>query len=295
MIPVIDTATQMAAQTHAWREQGLRVGLVPTMGALHQGHLSLVRAAARRADRVVTSIFVNPLQFAQGEDLDRYPRDLERDRELLSGCGCDLIFTATPEAMYPEGFGTCVVNDRLASRLEGAARPTHFRGVLTVVTKLFHIVQPHVACFGQKDAQQAVLIRRMVVDLNFPLEICVEPIVRATDGLALSSRNAYLSAEGRKQAVALYRSLLAAERLFHSGERRAVALIGAARATLEAEPGVRPDYVALVDPAQLLDREQCTPDGLLLIAARVENIRLLDNLLLLGSEASKAPDRESDS
>lgn len=280
MIPVLDSAVQMSAASQTWRREGLSVGLVPTMGALHEGHLSLVRAAARKTDRVVTSIFINPLQFAPDEDLGRYPRNLDRDRELLSGCGCDLVFTTTPEEMYPQGSCTFVVNDRMAGLLEGKLRQDHFRGVLTVVAKLFHIVQPQVACFGQKDAQQAVLIRRMVSDLNFPLEICVEPIVRAADGLALSSRNAYLSAEGRRRAVSLSRALQNAELLFLKGERRGEQLVRAARATLEAEPGVRPDYVVLVDPERLTDLSRCDPDGLLLVAARVESTRLIDNLLL---------------
>jgi len=284
VIPLIDSAAGIKTRTRGWRAEGLTVGLVPTMGALHEGHLSLVRAAARRADRVVVSIFVNPLQFAQGEDLDRYPRDLERDRELLSGCGCDAIYTTTPEEMYPDGFGTFVVNEALSKRLEGRHRPTHFRGVLTVVAKLFHLVQPQLACFGQKDAQQAVLIRRMVADLDFPVEICVEPIVREADGLALSSRNAYLSAGGRRRALSLSRALEDAERLFQKGERRADPLIAAARSILEAEPDVHPEYVALVDPEQLTDLERCDPCGLLLIAARVESTRLIDNRLLVGSD-----------
>ncbi|MFH0944381.1 MAG: pantoate--beta-alanine ligase [Planctomycetota bacterium] len=280
MIPVISDAREMTARSRAWRGSGQRIGFVPTMGALHEGHLSLVRAAIQVADRVVASIFVNPLQFGPGEDLDRYPRDLKRDRELLERAGCDLIFASSADEMYPPGYSTFVVNDGPAERLEGAIRPGHFRGVLTVVAKLFNIVVPDVAVFGQKDAQQAMLIRRMVRDLNFDLEMLVEPIVREADGLAISSRNVYLSDGGRGQAAWLFRALGRAEQRFRAGEREAGKLVGAARHALEFEAGLAVDYVTLVDPDSLEELERCDPAGLMLVAARVEEVRLIDNLLL---------------
>lgn len=280
MIPVISDAREMTAKSRDWKQSGLRIGFVPTMGALHEGHLSLVRAAVQAADRVVASIFVNPLQFGPGEDLDRYPRNLQRDGELLEQAGCDLIFTTSANDMYPQGYSTFVVNEGPAERLEGAVRPGHFRGVLTVVAKLFNIVLPDLAVFGQKDAQQALLIRHMVRDLNFDLELRVEPIVREADGLAMSSRNAYLTENGRRQAAWLRKALDRAQQLYQAGEREAGKLVGAARHALEVEAGLPVDYLTLVDPDSLDDLERCDPAGLMLVAARVEEVRLIDNLLL---------------
>ncbi len=284
MIPIVRGCAEMTRLARAWRGAGASLGFVPTMGALHEGHLSLMRAARARCARVVVSIFVNPLQFGPGEDLERYPRDLEGDRDKLAAVGCDAIFSASAQEMYPPGFATHVSNERLAARFEGALRPGHFRGVLTVVAKLLHVVQPDVAFFGQKDAQQALLVRRMVADLAFPVEIVVLPTVRAPDGLALSSRNAYLSAEGRARALGLSRALTAARAEHARGERRAAALLARARRELEEPPGLSVDYLALVDPETFEDLERCEPVGLLLLAARVDGTHLIDNALL-GSPA----------
>lgn len=281
-IPIVETIGTMKNLSRRWRSEGEVIGLVPTMGALHEGHLSLVRAAKAECTRVVVSIFVNPLQFGKNEDFTRYPRDLEKDARLLATVGCDAIFAARADAMYPPGFATIVRNDALSQRFEGAIRPGHFDGVLTVVLKLFNLVAPDVAYFGQKDIQQALLIRGMRRDLNLPLRIEVCPIVREPDGLAMSSRNVYLSREGRVAARALSRGLRAAEAAFVSGEREPSKLVALARGELEKEPLVTPDYVALTNARDLSEIASC--DGLhalvLLVAARVENTRLLDNLLL---------------
>lgn len=285
----------MTAASRSWREEGQLIGFVPTMGALHEGHLSLVRAASQECDRVVVSIFVNPLQFGPGEDFERYPRDLDGDRNLLEEAGCDVVFTSEADQLYPPGFSTYVVNDELGRRMEGEVRPGHFRGVLTVVAKLFHIVAPDLTYFGQKDAQQAVLIRRMVTDLHFPVEVRVMPIVRDVDGLALSSRNAFLSREGRGRAVSLSRGLENARSSFASGERRAAALTAAARETMERQEGVSIDYVVCVCAEDLRPVERCDRPALLLIAARVEGVRLIDNLVLSAGEAdgrAEAPRKE---
>jgi len=273
-------ATERCAR---WRKEGHTIGLVPTMGALHEGHLSLARAARAENDRVVVSIFVNPLQFGAGEDLDRYPRDLSNDTDMLRDVGVDAIFTTTPEQMYPAGFSTYVVNDAAASRFEGEVRPGHFRGVLTVVAKLFHIVPADVSYFGQKDAQQAMLIQRMVRELNFDMKVRVLPTVREPDGLALSSRNAYLSAEARQRARCLSRGLNAARALFDAGERDVAALLDAARNTISSTTEITVDYIALVDAATFEpvdDRGRVTADALLLVAAKVDGTRLIDNLML---------------
>lgn len=280
MITAPTIATVRAAVAEA-RRGGARVALVPTMGYLHQGHLSLVDEARRRSDFVVMSIFVNPLQFGAGEDLDRYPRDLERDAALAGGRGVDLLFVPTVDEMYPTGEPVVrVVPGRLAARLDGAARPGHFEGVLTVVAKLLNIVQPDVAIFGQKDFQQAVLVRRMVADLDLPVEIVVAPIVREADGLALSSRNVYLSPEERVAARALSRALGAADAAARAGERDAERLLAAMRGVLDAEPAVRAQYVELVDPATLEPVTTAVPGTVAAIAAFVGATRLIDNLVL---------------
>ncbi|MHB1796194.1 MAG: pantoate--beta-alanine ligase, partial [Acidobacteriaceae bacterium] len=224
------------------------VGFVPTMGALHAGHRSLVQAARQRCDIVVASIFVNPTQFAPHEDFSRYPRTLAEDCQMLEAEGVDVVFTPTAEAMYPPGASTFVEVEGVSDRLDGASRPGHFRGVATVVAKLFHSVQPDLAFFGQKDAAQVAVLRKMVRDLDFPLEIIVCPTVREPDGLAMSSRNRYLSAVERRQALTLSRALHAAEIQVTRGEHRATALLETMRATLHEEPAVRVDYIAVVDP-----------------------------------------------
>jgi pantoate--beta-alanine ligase len=278
---VVRTRAEVRAATAAAREAGHRVGLVPTMGYLHQGHLSLVDRARERAGCVAMSIFVNPLQFGPAEDLDRYPRDLERDLGLAEGRGVDLVFAPSAAEMYPGGEPrvSVVADPSLEDRLCGAARPGHFRGVLTVVAKLFGVFTPDVAVFGQKDLQQALLIRRMVADLDMPLEVDVAPIVRESDGLAMSSRNVYLSAEERARALALPRAVEAARSLFASGETDGSALRDAAWRALAA-PGVEVEYAEVVDPATLAPVERATPGAVCAVAARVGKTRLIDNGIL---------------
>lgn len=280
MIETLNSPAAMSTRAAAFARAGMRVGFVPTMGALHDGHLELVRTARAQNDVAVVSIFVNPLQFGPNEDFTRYPRDLDGDLAKLAPAGCDVVFTTDAASMYPRGFSTYVTNDALTDRFEGAVRPGHFRGVLTVVAKLFHLVRPTTAYFGQKDAQQALLIRRMVRDLDFPLDVRVLPTVREADGLARSSRNVFLSAIGRERGLALSRGLRAAASSYANGERGASALIAAARSELETTPGVTVDYVALVHADTLEDVAQADPRSLMLVAARVDGVRLLDNALL---------------
>lgn len=255
------------------------VGFVPTMGALHAGHRSLVRAARRECPVAVASIFVNPTQFAPNEDFSRYPRTLDEDCRMLEAEGVDVVFTPDAGAMYPPGAATFVEVPGIGDRLDGASRPGHFRGVATVVTKLFHIVQPDFAFFGQKDAAQVAVLRRMVRDLDFPLEIVVCPTVREADGLAMSSRNRYLSPAERQQALALHRALLTAGKQAEDGEHRASALLQSMTEIMNAEPTIRMDYIAAVDPETLLPVEDIRSGALLAIAAYVGNTRLIDNLL----------------
>lgn len=250
------------------------------MGALHEGHLSLVRAAKARCGAVAVSIFVNPRQFGPTEDLDRYPRTLEQDRKLLEQEGIDLLFTPPAEEMFPTDALTFVTVEELSSRLDGLSRPGHFRGVTTVVAKLFNILQPDAAFFGQKDAAQVAVLRRMARDLNFPVEIIVCPTVRESDGLALSSRNRYLSPQQRKSALALTHSLRALEAAFQSGEHRADVVLSAGLIILEAEPGLRVDYLAAVHPDTLEPLENLASGALLAVAAYVGETRLIDNVLL---------------
>ena len=250
------------------------------MGALHDGHLSLVRAARATCDVVVSSIFVNPTQFGPNEDLEKYPRSFERDRELLEREGVELLFVPSVQEMYPAGAVTWVTVEGLSGKLDGRSRPGHFRGVTTVVAKLFHIVEPDAAFFGQKDAAQLAIIRRMVRDLNLPLEIVACPIVRAPDGLAMSSRNAYLDPQHRKQALALHRSLSRVRQLVDAGERNAAKLAAAGREELRHEDLVRVDYFEIVDPDALDPVEDVSGGALVAVAAFVGTTRLIDNLLL---------------
>jgi pantoate--beta-alanine ligase len=272
------------ADLRAWlrehREAGRQLGFVPTMGFLHRGHLALVDEARRRSDVVLMSIFVNPLQFGPNEDLSRYPRDIEHDRALAGEAGVDAIFLPEVETMYPPGSEVRVVPGRLAERWEGAARPGHFTGVLTVVAKLFNLVQPDVAVFGQKDIQQATLIRRMVLDLDFGLELVVAPTVREADGLALSSRNVYLSPEDRGQAVGLNRALAAAHRAWQGGARSGPRLEGVVRETLRVYPGLGVDYIAVVSPDTLEPVTDADASTIVALAARVGRTRLIDNIVL---------------
>ncbi|MBZ5548550.1 MAG: pantoate--beta-alanine ligase [Acidobacteriia bacterium] len=257
-----------------------RLGLVPTMGALHEGHLSLVRAAKAHCDAVVVSIFVNPTQFGPTEDLAKYPRQFERDCALLERENVDILFAPSVDEMYPKGEATWVMVEGLSDRLDGRSRPGHFRGVTTVVAKLFHVIEPDVAFFGQKDAAQVAVIRRFVRDLNFPVEIAVCPIVREADGLAMSSRNAYLNPEERQRALVLQRSLRCVEEKLRTGEKSATRLITAAREVFAHEPQVRLDYFEIVDPDTLDPIELITGKTLVAVAAYVGTTRLIDNLLL---------------
>lgn len=255
-------------------------GFVPTMGYLHEGHLSLVRRARAENDRVAVSIFVNPTQFGPHEDYARYPRDLERDLRLLEPLGVDLVFVPSVEEMYPPGFQTWVIVEEVSRPLEGASRPGHFRGVATVVAKLFNILQPDRAYFGQKDAQQTVVIRRMVQDLNIPVEIVICPTVREPDGLAMSSRNTYLNPEERRAAMVLFRALQAAKARYEAGERDAERLREAMREVIRAEPLARIDYVSVAHPETLQELERVEGPALLSLAVYIGTTRLIDNLML---------------
>ena len=250
------------------------------MGALHEGHLSLVRAARAACECVAASIFVNPAQFGPNEDLAKYPRSFERDRELLERERLDVLFAPPVEEMYPPGAVTWVTVEELSGKLDGRSRPGHFRGVTTVVAKLFHIIEPDVAFFGQKDAAQVAIIRRMVRDLKLPVEIVGCPIVREADGLAMSSRNAYLDPQQRKQALVLRRSLLRAEKLLKEGEHNAAKLIAVAREEFSREAAVRVDYIEIVDSENLDPVKDVSRGALLAVAAYVGTTRLIDNLLV---------------
>ena len=256
------------------------VGLVPTMGYLHEGHLSMVRQARRECASVVVSIFVNPTQFGPREDLSKYPRDLQRDMDLLRPAGVDLVWTPTNEVMYPKGYQTWVTVDELTKPLEGAMRPGHFRGVTTVVAKLFNAALPQKAYFGQKDAQQAVVIRRMTQDMNFPIEIVVCPTVREPDGLAMSSRNVYLSPSERKAALVLSSSLLHAKDAFINGERETKVLRTLVLETLASEPTVKVEYVSCAHPDTLQELDGKVERVLISLAVLIGKTRLIDNIIL---------------
>jgi pantoate--beta-alanine ligase len=250
------------------------------MGALHEGHLTLVDAARRVSDAVVMSIFVNPLQFGAGEDLARYPRNLDRDRALVRERGVDLLFVPETAVMYPPGADTRVVPGDAAGLWEGAARPGHFTGVLTVVAKLFHLVEPDVACFGQKDIQQFTLIRRMVRDLDWNIRLERVPIAREPDGLAMSSRNVYLSPEDRREATGIHAALRATERAWAAGERHTGRLAAVAQGELELHRRLSAEYIAIMDPEELLPVAEAVPGTIVAIAARIGGTRLIDNVIL---------------
>ncbi|HSZ64201.1 MAG TPA: pantoate--beta-alanine ligase [Terriglobales bacterium] len=286
---IYSTITDARAASRAARASGKRVGLVPTMGALHEGHLSLVRAANAQCDSVAVSLFVNPTQFSPTEDLSKYPRQFDLDRRLLEKEGVDVLLAPSVEEIYPDSpaydaevphEATWVSVEGLSEKLDGRSRPGHFRGVTTIVAKLFHIIEPDAAFFGQKDAAQLAIIRRMVRDLNFPIEIVACPIVREPDGLAMSSRNAYLNAEERAHALVLHRALEQAKQEFRAGERVAPRLIAAAKEVFAAQPDVVLDYCEIVDPDTLDPVEHVSRKSLLAVAAYLGKTRLIDNLIL---------------
>jgi pantoate--beta-alanine ligase len=276
----IPTIAETKAACRQITRSGKTLGFVPTMGALHEGHLSLVRAAKARCDVVAVSIFVNPLQFGPTEDLDKYPRTLERDAGLLESLNVDLLFVPSAAEMYPAGAQTYVLVEELSNKLDGASRPGHFRGVATVVNKLFEIVRPDCAFFGQKDAAQVAVLRKMVNDLDMDVEIVVCPIVREKDGLAMSSRNAYLTPEQRQQGLVLHRALMRVQRLADQGERDAAKLADAGRQVIAEERGARLDYFAIVDAETLDPVADVARGALVAVAAYFGTTRLIDNLLL---------------
>lgn len=274
------TVKEVREQVKAWRKEGLSVGLVPTMGYLHEGHASLIKKAVEDNDRVVTSIFVNPMQFAPTEDLEAYPRDMEKDSKLCETLGVDLIFHPEPEEMYAPDFCTWVDMDVLSKTLCGKSRPIHFRGVCTVVSKLFHIVTPDRAYFGQKDAQQLAIIRRMVRDLNMDIEIVGCPIVREEDGLAKSSRNTYLNEEERKAALILSQSIFLGQKMVQEGETDAAKIKAAMVEKIQSEPLARIDYVEIVDGLSMQPVDTVQSPTLAAIAVYIGKTRLIDNFIV---------------
>ncbi len=277
---IIRSLTPMAAWSEQLRREGVRVGLVPTMGALHDGHRALIRKARLRCDALVVSIFVNPTQFGPQEDLAKYPRPIAHDHAMCRKEGVDVCFEPTAEGMYPNVFQTVVTLPTITRRWEGEIRPHHFSGVATVVTKLFGIVRPQVALFGQKDFQQSALVRQLVKDLNLGVEMVVCPTVRETDGLAMSSRNVYLSQEDRKRAITLYKSLRAGAEVIRRGVTNGKAVRSAMAHVLKKEPAITIDYLALCDPSTLEPLSVVTSRVVLLGAVRIGSVRLIDNLLV---------------
>ena len=270
---------EVRKQVKAWRKEGLSVGLVPTMGYLHEGHKSLIDRAVAENDRVVVSDFVNPIQFGAGEDLATYPRDIEADKKLCESAGADLIFHPAPEEMYAPDFSTFVETEGVSAGLCGKTRPTHFRGVCTVVSKLFHIVMPDKAYFGEKDAQQLAVIRRMVRDLNMDIEIVGCPIVREGDGLAKSSRNTYLSSEERKAALVLSKAVFAGKEMMEQGERDAAEIVSHMKSIIEAEPLAKIDYVEMVDADSIKPISVAQGRVLTAMAVYIGTTRLIDNFI----------------
>ena len=277
---IIRTISWMKQVAREARAQSRVVGLVPTMGALHEGHFSLIRAAKAECSPVVVSIFVNPKQFGPSEDFQKYPRAFEADRAALENLGVDYLFAPTPEEMYPPGFRTVVAVAGLSDKLEGRSRPGHFHGVTTVVLKLFEIVQPSFAYFGRKDAQQARIIRQMALDLDFDAQIIVRPILREHDGLALSSRNVYLQSDDRRAATELHRSLEAVRREIAAGQRDVLRLLSVLRQVLDAEPRIALDYAEIVDADTLDPVVTLRGNCLILLAAKLGKTRLIDNALI---------------
>ena len=277
---IVSTMREMCSISDELRKGGKTIVLVPTMGYFHEGHLSLMGEGRKRGDVLVVSLFVNPTQFGEGEDYKIYPRDFSRDKTLAEGIGVDILFVPTMEEMYPEGYETFVEVERLTESMEGRFRPTHFRGVTTVVAKLFNIVKPHIAIFGEKDFQQLVVIRRMVEDLNVGVEIIGMPILREQGGLAMSSRNQYLTPDQRKAALSLNHSLQKAFQLFRSGERNPRRIIDAVKRVIEVEGEVTIDYVEIRDAKTLEEIEIIEEQAIIALAAKVGKVRLIDNVIL---------------
>lgn len=276
----IENISRMSTFVKMMKKEGKSIGFVPTMGYLHEGHLSLVKAARKHTDVVVMSIFVNPIQFGPKEDFDKYPRDLKRDEEMAREAGVDVIFYPHLKDMYPEGYATYVTVERLTENLCAAARPGHFRGVATVVTKLFNIVKPDVAYFGQKDMQQAVMVKKMAYDLNMDVEVKIMPIAREKDGLAMSSRNTYLSDAERRDAVIIYQSLKNAESLIKNGERDAKKIVKAVEAAISSKQSARIEYVKVVDTKELKDLKVISGEAALAVAVYFGSTRLIDNITI---------------
>lgn len=276
---VVHKISEVREIVNTWKREGLSVGLVPTMGYLHEGHQSLIKKAVEQNDRVVVSVFVNPMQFGENEDLASYPRDLEKDKKLCEETGADLIFNPTPEEMYPEGFCSYVDMNSLTKELCGKSRPIHFRGVMTVVSKLFNIVTPNKAYFGMKDAQQLLIIKRMVKDLSFGIEIVGCPIVREEDGLAKSSRNTYLNEEERKAALILYKTINLGKKLLEEGERDISILLSKMKENINKEPLAKIDYVEVVDIESIEKVDTIKDTVLVAIAVYIGKTRLIDNFV----------------
>lgn len=277
---VITSIIEMQQEADRLRESGKKIGFVPTMGYLHEGHLNLVREAKKNSDVIVMSIFVNPTQFAPNEDFEDYPRNFDRDRLLAEKEGCDIIFYPDAKEMYPDKYLTYVEVEKITRILCGASRPTHFRGVTTIVSKLFNIVKPHIAVFGQKDYQQAVVIKKMTSDLNFDIKIIIAPIVREQDGLAMSSRNTYLSPAEREQALVLYQSLKMAEAEILSGENNAEVIKQKIRQMINKKPDAVIDYVEIVDSETLESQTSIKSDVVIALAVKVGKTRLIDNIIV---------------
>ncbi|MBP7056074.1 MAG: pantoate--beta-alanine ligase [Candidatus Omnitrophica bacterium] len=276
---VVDSISRMSTLSKLLRKEGKTVGFVPTMGYLHEGHLSLVSTAKKHTDTVVASIFVNPLQFGPSEDFEKYPRDFKRDETLAMNGGVDILFYPSLKEMYPEGHSTYIKVENLTSGLCGASRPCHFRGVTTVVAKLFGIVKPSVAYFGQKDAQQAYVIKKMAEDLNMDVEIKILPTVRESDGLAMSSRNIYLSDAERADAAVLYKSLTKAQSLLEAGERRPEVIIREMTAMISEAPSAKIDYIHIVDTKSLKPVDMISGEVLVALAVLIGKTRLIDNII----------------
>lgn len=280
---IIKDIKKMQKIAAKWRKKGLKIGFVPTMGFLHEGHLSLIKAAAK-CDRVVVSVFVNPMQFGVGEDLDKYPRDLRRDATLCEENGVDVLFVPSAEKLYPQSFASFVDVAKLGEKLCGKTRPTHFRGVCTILTKFFSIIRPNLAYFGQKDAQQSLIVRRFARDLNLGVKIKIRPIVREKDGLAKSSRNVYLSENERKAALCLSRAVFAAQKMLESGERSVAKIRTKMMAEISREKLVRLDYLSFVETQNLDEISRINKEALIALAAYVGKTRLIDNAYFKGAK-----------